>query len=261
MHALTVGEAFLDKLEEQKHGSHAECVLTYIVAGEMTVAHRAPFQVLPGMFNIVPPGVPHSLLEGSGLQVLWLSFCPDCLSLTSSDLMMPFECVKRGELPARKTQQNRREFIVTLFHELMVAQQRKLALEVQRSFVILLLNELNQASALASNQTQYNAKVESALAYIQANFLQPIGLNEVSTAVHVSPPYLATLFKRETGYTVGQWITEKRLAQACTQLLHTALPVSQLAETLGWSDTTHFIRQFKKHLGQTPAAWRKENKK
>jgi len=50
------------------------------------------------------------------------------------------------------------------------------------------------------------------------------------------------------------------LSQACAQLLHTSLPVSQLAEQLGWSDTTHFIRQFKKHMGLTPAAWRKTHK-
>lgn len=260
MHALAVGEAFFETLTEQKHDSHAECVLTFIVSGEMTIAHRLPYHVKPGSFNIVPPGVPHTLLTGESLQVLWLSFCPDCLGLADSDLLIPFELVKKGVLPVKAANLDRHAFITTLFYELIVAQQQKLSLEVQRSFVVLLLSELSLAVSCGANSPQYNEKVEKALAFIQSNYLHAIGLNEVSEAVHVTPPYLAQLFKQETGHTVGQWITQKRLSQACTQLLHTSQPVSQLAETLGWSDTTHFIRQFKKYIGQTPAAWRKNQK-
>ncbi|KZN47888.1 helix-turn-helix domain-containing protein [Pseudoalteromonas luteoviolacea] len=257
MHTLAVGEEYISALKEKKHGTHSECVLTFLASGSLDIAHRRAFKVSKGMFSVVPPGVPHSLIKGLDLHVLWLSFCPDCLDLTNSELMASFESVKQGALPAFNTEPSRREFIRVLFYELMAANKQGFSLEVQRSFVVLLLNELNRAGQSDLHHTHYNDKVIKAMTYIQANYLQPIGLKEVSEAVHVSAPYLAALFKKETEFTVGQWITQKRLSQACLQLLHTSLPISQLAEQLGWSDTTHFIRQFKKHLGQTPAAWRR----
>ncbi|KZN45149.1 helix-turn-helix transcriptional regulator [Pseudoalteromonas luteoviolacea] len=261
MHALAVGEERFGSIEPQKHDTHAECVMTYIVAGSLTIAHRQPFDVSSGMFSVVPPGVPHALLKGHELHVLWLSFCPDCLNLGQSELMVPFDNVKQGALPALKANPKRHEFIQSLFYELIAAKKQALSLEVQRSFVVLLLNELNRACFSELQHVRYNSKVEQAMAFIQANYLQPIGLQEVSDAVHLSAPYLASLFKRETEFTVGQWITQKRLSQACSQLLHTPMPISKLAEQLGWSDTTHFIRQFKKHIGHTPASWRKKYKK
>ncbi|OCQ19828.1 hypothetical protein A7985_18120 [Pseudoalteromonas luteoviolacea] len=263
MHVISAGEECISALTKQKHGSHSECVLTFLTSGSLDIAHRQVFTVSKGMFSVVPPGVPHSLIKGRDLHVLWLSFCPDCLDLTHTTLMAPFDSVKKGALPAFNSEPSRHEFIKTLFYELMAACSQGASLEVQRSVVVLLLNELNRSSQSDLHHTQYNEKVIKAMAFVQANYLKPIGLKEVSEAVHVSAPYLAALFKKETEFTVGQWITQKRLSQACSQLLHTSLPISQLAEQLGWSDTTHFIRQFKKHLGQTPAAWRRnrENEK
>lgn len=99
----------------------------------------------------------------------------------------------------------------------------------------------------------------SAMNYIQQHFLTPISLQQVAEAVHVSAPYLAALFKHETGFSVGQWIQQKRMTEACSRLLHTDQPISLIAEQIGISDTTHFIRQFKKTMGCTPAKWRKKH--
>lgn len=51
-----------------------------------------------------------------------------------------------------------------------------------------------------------------------------------------------------------------RIAEATSRLGHTDEPVDQIANRAGWKDTTHFIRQFRKVHGATPAAWRREHR-
>ena len=133
-------------------------------------------------------------------------------------------------------------------------------LEVTRSWLVLLLYEIQLGSQVALKGKATSGKVLAALDYMQQAFLKPISLKDVAQQVHASPSYLATKVKNETGYSVGQWLTRHRLTHAATKLQHTDIPIAHLAEELGWMDTTHFIRQFKKAFGETPAAWRKRQR-
>ncbi|GGJ52649.1 hypothetical protein GCM10008938_43250 [Deinococcus roseus] len=54
-----------------------------------------------------------------------------------------------------------------------------------------------------------------------------------------------------------EWITERRLAEARRLLLETDMGVEDLGLACGFGDPTHFIVQFRKNVGQTPAAWRR----
>lgn len=63
--------------------------------------------------------------------------------------------------------------------------------------------------------------------------------------------------KQATGHTVGAWLTATRVAEAASRLAHTDESLDEIAERVGWRDKTHFIRQFKKAHGMTPAAWRR----
>ena len=99
--------------------------------------------------------------------------------------------------------------------------------------------------------------VASALAFIQQRALHPISLRDVAAAVHRSPAHVATTFKEATGFSVGDWIRAVRISEAASWLAHSDEPLDAIAARVGWQDKTHFIRQFRKEVGQTPAAWRK----
>lgn len=98
--------------------------------------------------------------------------------------------------------------------------------------------------------------VEKVLHFIATNFRNSIGLQEVAKEVNFSPAYLTDLIRRETGKTVGSWIVERRMTEARHLLLATDLPVNQIAESVGYFDSSYFIRLFRRLNGTTPQAWR-----
>lgn len=93
-------------------------------------------------------------------------------------------------------------------------------------------------------------------AFVEANYFQPTGLNEIAQAFGYSPSYLTSLVRRLTGQTVYQWIVQRRMFQARRLLLETDRTVRQVAETVGYVDTGHFIKHFRQLHQQSPKAWR-----
>lgn len=63
-------------------------------------------------------------------------------------------------------------------------------------------------------------------------------------------------FKKETGMSAISYIIDLRLRIAATMLTDTALPVSEIADRTGHSDTTHFERLFKKKYKTSPSTYR-----
>lgn len=74
----------------------------------------------------------------------------------------------------------------------------------------------------------------------------------------VSPNHMSTLVRRESGLTVLQWIDRALVREAKVLLHHTAMPVAEVAETLGFATPSFFIRFFRQQTRQTPLQYRKQ---
>lgn len=85
----------------------------------------------------------------------------------------------------------------------------------------------------------------------------PIGLREVADAVGLTTGHLATVVRRRTGRTVGQWITERRMREARRLLVDTDLTVAAVARRVGYRDPGYFVRRFRREHGVPPLAWRR----
>jgi AraC-like DNA-binding protein len=92
--------------------------------------------------------------------------------------------------------------------------------------------------------------------FIEANYHQPISLNEIAQAFGYSPSYLTSLVRRLTGQTVYQWIIQRRMFQARHLLLETDLAVHEVAEAVGYVDTGHFVKHFRQLNQVPPKTWR-----
>ncbi len=98
--------------------------------------------------------------------------------------------------------------------------------------------------------------VGEALRYIDENYRRPITLADVAKAVKRSRAYLTDLLHRETGQTVGAWITERRMAEARRLLVETDFDIARIARALTFLDGPYFRRLFKRMHGLPPGEWR-----
>jgi YesN/AraC family two-component response regulator len=72
----------------------------------------------------------------------------------------------------------------------------------------------------------------------------------------LSKSTLCGVFKRETGKTVNEAITQFRVEKACDLLRNTNLPVSEVSVKAGFTDQNYFTRLFKRMFGITPSVYR-----
>lgn len=97
---------------------------------------------------------------------------------------------------------------------------------------------------------------DAVLHHIYEHYREDISLASVATAMGYSPAYLTDRVKRETGLPVHRWLLFYRIAEAKHLLRDTALPVEQVAQSVGFSSGNYFSRQFIKVAAESPAAWR-----
>ena len=101
-----------------------------------------------------------------------------------------------------------------------------------------------------------HSQLRAIFAFIEANYHQPITLNDVAKAFSYTPSYLTSLVRRLTGKTLYQWIVQRRMFQARRLLLSTELPVSQIALAVGYLDTGHFVKHFRQIHKKPPKSWK-----
>jgi len=248
---------------EQTVTVHAEYGLILVLDGWFTMEQRYEALSTSGSVTIVPAGVPHRPLAGENINYWLLGFTASSFGFEESQaIMRPFNEIRLGAAPVIKLTDSAIERLTDLFERLHkeVSLQTAESTDVQRSLITLILAEAGRSSPPATEGSQTSSLVSKALRYIQQNSLTPISLADVAEAVGRSRPHVASVVKAETGFTVGTWITSARVAKAAQLLEHTELTIDQIAPLIGWQDTTHFIRQFRKIYGVTPASWRKGKK-
>ncbi len=263
-HDINVGYQFTKDVPSNHNASHTEHVISFVDQGHMQIEQGQAINIKPGMLVLVPAGVPHSQFSGQNVGAWWVSFCTSCLNLDEShSLMAPFAQVRLGALAVFDLPSERQAYLVSLMQTLKKERQAggSDSPQVMKCLLMLILNEVKQArNTMLATPANGDTRVAKALEFIQKNSLKAISLKDVANHLHLSPAYLATTVKKNTGYAIGEWINRSRLTHACSRLLHTDEKIDRIANQVGWKDVTHFIRMFKKAYGKTPAAWRKHNK-
>lgn len=120
-----------------------------------------------------------------------------------------------------------------------------------------LVDFMNLDRADAFNSAQ---KARQAMQYIDAHFHEDLTLIELAYKYAMSPSYFSTIFKKESGQTVVNYITEVRIKNACKSLVETKSGVADIAMSVGYADVQYFFRVFKKVTGQTPLEYRNAGK-
>lgn len=74
---------------------------------------------------------------------------------------------------------------------------------------------------------------------------------------YLHPNYFSTVIKTKTGKTVSEWITDKIIQEAKSQLSKSKASIKEIAFSLGFKEANYFSKYFKKNTGITPGLFRK----
>jgi AraC-like DNA-binding protein len=92
---------------------------------------------------------------------------------------------------------------------------------------------------------------------VDADPAYPWDLGELAKLVDISPEHLRRLCHRHLGRTPMEHVTRLRMRRAATLLTSTQMKVDAVAESVGYADRFGFSVAFKRHLGVTPAEYRR----
>ncbi|RMI32854.1 helix-turn-helix transcriptional regulator [Nocardia stercoris] len=139
-----------------------------------------------------------------------------------------------------------------------LAQRREGYRSAVAAHLTLLLIELARLAADVGGELRRNGEplLAEVFEVIDARLAEPLSLRDVAAAVGVTPGHLTTVVRRRTGRTVGEWITERRMAEARRLLADTDLPVAVVGRRVGIDDPGYFTRVFRRTHGSSPRAWR-----
>lgn len=98
--------------------------------------------------------------------------------------------------------------------------------------------------------------VLEAMDYIGENYADcNLSVGQIAAQLDLSEGHLSHLFKRETDYTIGNYLTRYRVHKAMELLRQGRLKVYEVAESVGYRDIAYFSSTFKKVAGMSPSEY------
>lgn len=132
------------------------------------------------------------------------------------------------------------------------------------------LSALNQEQILAmlldliasslSSSSQIDKRILLAKTFLDDHVATSVSLEQVAMAAHLSVRQLSTLFKEQLGFTPLNYLRDQRMKKALTLLTQSILPITIIAESVGYQNLSAFSDRFRKHFGRSPRIYRQIDK-
>jgi YesN/AraC family two-component response regulator len=122
-----------------------------------------------------------------------------------------------------------------------------------------LLNSLITIIENNVKQERLSDITNTIMKFIKENLSEKITLKDIGKLTFFTPIYCDTLFKKETGKSIINYLLDERISKAKSLLIEGSLPLSKIAEVSGFTDYNYFSRTFKKKTGYTPTQYKNFN--
>ena len=104
----------------------------------------------------------------------------------------------------------------------------------------------------------YSTPVRKAITHIDSDLNGELSLKALAELQGMNPSYLSSLFHKETGQTVTDYINQQRMHLAVRLLSTSDLQIQTVAQHCGIHDVNYFTKVFKRYVGKTPKQFRQE---
>lgn len=128
----------------------------------------------------------------------------------------------------------------------------------QAAFLSLVKEMVRKYCLLVKNHSLkgYSMLVRKVITNIIYDLTADLSLKVQAKELNVNPSYLSTLFKKETGQTLTEFVNRKRIEHAILLLNSTDMQIQVVAQYCGIPDVNYFTKTFKKIVGKTPKEYR-----
>ena len=104
----------------------------------------------------------------------------------------------------------------------------------------------------------FRPQIHSVMHTIIDSLPEHVSREELSKSVFYDSAYFSRLFKRETGMSYIEYLSEIRMMQARTMIGNTNSSYSEIARAVGFPNTSYFFKRFRAFFGMTPGEWREK---
>ncbi len=152
-----------------------------------------------------------------------------------------------------------REELPELFEKIIIELrldrfQRMEMTEAYLRQLFIMIARLNQTSE--RDRTGYHSMLDQVMNQFHHEYQSEINIAEYAKRNHISCSWFIREFKKYTGYSPKQYITNLRLQHAKELLHNHSLPISEIATLVGYEDQLYFSRIFRKYTGLSPREYR-----
>lgn len=102
----------------------------------------------------------------------------------------------------------------------------------------------------------YSNTIKKAISYINNNLTNRLALADISSEIFVHPNYLSSLFKKEVGMSLSDYITKARIEESKYYIQSTNTKITDVANFYHFCNQSYYTKAFKKFLGKTPHEYR-----
>jgi AraC-like DNA-binding protein len=239
--------------------AHGDLEVNYIFSGSTRYFLAGRFVDLPEhSFSAFWAAMPHQVVACSeSSQYMWLSV--PLATLLRWNLGHAFlRRVLGGEVLLEATgptwdAELTRRWIDDL-HSNEPLRLRTVELEVEARLRRLLLSSHDTEGRVLGRKAQ--DQVEAIASYLNSHYQQHLSIADIGEAIHLHPNYAMSLFRRECGLTIWQYLMRLRLAQAQALLLTSDMPVLAVALESGFGSLPRFYAAFSRECGMSPGDYR-----
>lgn len=252
------------------HWHNATEMITVLEQDYTVTVQNQTFHLEPGDILIIPPGALHSIQgssNGPGSRFVFL------FELTPFTSMYDFRFVRNAFSDAVLINQTLcptiyEDEITTILNcaELYWSKSPIRLLEIYSKLLSFLIcytksalngQVLSKACVLSVTQS-HTISIQALLTEIEADCKTIPNLEEAAARTGLSKFYFEKQFQKCTGRTYWSYISQLRLKKASQLLAETSESIGKIANCCGFHDLSSFNRSFKKEIGCTPSAYRKQ---
>ena len=238
------------------HSFHKIIILLAGRAGYAIEGERYALQ--PGDYVLVGRGSIHKpIVEQNDFYertILYIS--PEYLQALSTPDCDLERCFRQAQETFRYVYHAGADRVRELFSLLEQAQQAETfgAALLRQALFTQLMVEVNRLSLTSGtvSAADGDSKIIAILQYLNTHLTEPLTIDELAARFYISKYHMLRRFRGETGYTIHNYITEKRLLLA-QQLLEQGLPLGETALRCGYQEYSTFSRAYKKQFGHSPS--------